>query len=161
MKFKREERINIVYEEQKKNLLPLTEREFLIAGLFLYLGEGAKQSPAQILVSNTDPDIVKFTLLWYTKILKIPRNKIRVGLQLYKDMNLKKELNFWNKFLDIPLTNFWKPYIKKSITRSIDHSGYKHGTCTLYYGNVPIKEKIMMGIKCILDNINNKNFKGV
>ena len=153
MRLKREKRLNTTYEVQKKNLLPLTQRELLIAGLFLYLGEGAKQTPGQIIVSNTDPNIIKFVLNWYTNILKIPKDKIKVNLQLYRDMDINKELSYWKNILHIPLTNFWKPYIKKSSTKDIDHSGYKHGTCGLYYGNVPLHENIMMGIKCMLDNI--------
>lgn len=155
MRNKRDARLLSVYKEQEKNLLPLTEKELLIAGLFLYLGEGAKQTPSHIIVSNTDPNIVKFVLLWYTNVLKIPVDKVRVSLQLYSDMNVKKEMEYWSQLLNIPLKNFWKPYIKKSVTKDIDHSGYKHGTCGLYYGSVQIHEKILMGIKCILDKINN------
>jgi len=41
MRKKHEVRLRAVYEEQKKVLLPLTKREFFIAGLFLYWGEGS------------------------------------------------------------------------------------------------------------------------
>lgn len=153
MRSKRERRLKNTYQEQKINLLPLTKRELLIAGLFLYLGEGSKQTPGQIIISNTDPNIVKFVLRWYTDILKIPRYKIKVSLQLYKDMDIDKEAAYWSNLLKIPTSNFWKPYIKNSHTKDIDHSGFKHGTCGLYYGSVPLHENIMMGIKCILDNI--------
>src|SRR3990170_3829771 len=36
-------RLTNIFNEQKKGLLPLSERELLIAGLFLYWGEGNKQ----------------------------------------------------------------------------------------------------------------------
>ena len=154
MQSKKNAKLLLAYEAAKQNLLPLTDKELLVAGLFLYLGEGSKQNPAHILISNTDPNIVKFTLYWYTKILKIPKDRVKVNLQLYKDMDVKKEVNYWSKLLGIPIVNFWKPYIKKSTTKHIDHSGFKHGTCGLYYGSVPLHDKIMMGIKCILDKTN-------
>jgi len=153
MRKKRESRLLQTYKEQAKHLLPLSKRELHIAGLFLYLGEGAKQTSSHITVSNTDPGIVKFVFYWYTKVLDIPKTKIKVGLQLYKDMDIKKEMKYWSRLLNIPLSNFWKPYVKNSITQDIDHSGYRHGTCSLYYGSVPLHAKIMMGIKCILDKV--------
>lgn len=151
---RRELRLSQIYQKEAKKLLPLSKRELLIAGLFLYLGEGGKRGNGSIIVSNTDPNIVKFVLRWYTKVLKIPKEKIRVSLQLYVDMDIQKEMTFWSRLLGIPLINFWKPYIKKSHTTDIDHSGYKHGTCGLYHGNARLFEKIMMGIKAILHSTN-------
>jgi transposase-like protein len=149
-----EKRLLETYNREKKILLPITKREFFIAGLFLYLGEGAKSRSAAVSINNTDPNIVKFTLNWYTKVLKIPKEKIKVNLQLYKDMNIKENMDYWSKLLDIPLSNFHKPYIKKTTTKGIDHSGYKHGTCGIYHGNARLHEKIMMSMQCILDRIN-------
>lgn len=147
-------RLSQIYKKEAKKLLPLSKRELLIAGLFLYLGEGGKRGNGSIIVSNTDPNIVKFVLYWYTKVLKIPKEKIRVSLQLYMDMDIQREMTFWSRSLGMPLINFWKPYIKKSHTMGIDHSGYKHGTCGLYHGNARLFEKIMMGTKVILDKTN-------
>ncbi len=156
MRAKREARKKETYQHMAKSLLPLSKRELHIAGLFLYLGEGSKRQPGQILVSNTDPDIIKFVMYWYNKSLGISKIKMKVGLQLYKDMDVKNEVLFWSKYLQIPIKNFWKPYIKNSSTEAIDHSGYKHGTCTLYYGSVPLHENILMSIQCILDTFNRR-----
>lgn len=156
-------RFSKIYQEEQKRLLPLSNKELLVAGLFLYLGEGAKQTSSSIRISNTDPEIVKFVLYWYTRILKIPKENIRVALQLYGDMDIQKELSYWSNLLKIPPSNFWKPYIKKSFTKDIDHSGYKHGTCGLCFGNARLLEKILMGIKSILDYTDRKkmNFASV
>ena len=156
MRAKREARKMDAYRLAAKSLLPLTDRELRIAGLFLYLGEGSKRQPGQILVSNTDPDVIKFALYWYEKSLGIMKDKIKVGFQIYKDMDTKEESLFWSRHLRIPLKNFWKPYIKNSGTATIDHSGHKHGTCTLYYGNVSLHEDILMSIQCILDASNRR-----
>lgn len=150
---KRQNRLKQIYENARQELLPLTERELLIAGLFLYLGEGGKT--ARIVVSNNDPNIVKFVLNWYTGILKIPKEIIRVQLQLYKDMNIKKEEYFWRNHLGLNKSQFWKSYIKNSGSQAIDHNGgFKHGTCGINFGNIRLHEKIMMSIKAILDSVN-------
>ena len=90
MRAKREKRLQKVYEESSASLLPLTNRELLIAGLFLYLGEGAKQTPGQIIVSNTDPNIVKFVLNWYTNVLKIPKDRLELTCSFTKIWILRK-----------------------------------------------------------------------
>ena len=64
-------------------------------------------------------------------------------------MNAQLELNYWSKALDLPLTNFNKPYIKESKRTNIIHKGFGHGTCGVMINNTRIKEKVMMSIKVI------------
>lgn len=154
-KTNRQNRLNILYEALKKDILPLSEKEIFIAGLFLYLGEGGKTK--RVIVSNTDPNIVKFVLYWYTKLLKIPKHSIKIGLQLYSDMNKEKEMSYWSNLLGIPLNQFWKPYIKESKTTAINHmNSYKHGTCGISYDNIRLHEKILTSIKVALDEVNQE-----
>lgn len=141
-----------ILEHSKKELLPLSYRELFLCGLFLYLGEGSKVAPSKLSITNSDPGIIKFTLFWFTKILKIPKDKIHVDLQLYKDMDIKKQLNFWHRELQIPLKNFSKPYIKDTTSYRINHKGsFGHGTCAISFYNVKMKDEIMMGLKAIMD----------
>ena len=154
VKRRNEARLANTYNVEAESLLPISKREFWIAGLFLYLGEGAKGYGGHIKVANTDPRIVKFVLYWYTTILKIPKERIKVELQLYRDMDVKTIINFWCNLLKIPLGQFRKPYIKKSTTMDIDHTGFSYGTCGLYYGNVRLKERILMASEAILDVAN-------
>src|SRR3989344_4126411 len=92
MRKKRESRLHAYYEEEKKKWLPLTNRELFLAGLFLYWGEGSTASPHSISLNNTDPLVVKFALVWMTKVLGIPKTRIRVFLHLYSDMDANKEM---------------------------------------------------------------------
>ena len=88
--------------------------------------------------------------------LEIPKSKIRVTLHLYNDMNIKQEMEYWSKELTLPLSQFAKPYIKKSTRVNINHKGYGHGTCCLLVSNILLKEKIMMGLKAISDYYSSK-----
>ena len=156
MRAKREKRLENVFRKAERELLPLSRKELLMAGLFLYWGEGTKVMNKGLIVTNTDPSVIKFTLFWMTKILNIPKHKIKMSLHLYKDMNIKKEHQFWSKELNIPLRQFRKPYIKKTSTTSVDHSGFNHGTCAIVGGDVRLKEEVMMGIKAIANKYNQK-----
>lgn len=151
MRRKRNDHVKVILEKQKNKMLPLTQRELFLCGLFLYLGEGTKVDRSKLSITNSDPDIIKFTLYWFTKILKIPRNKIRINLQLYRDMNIATELNFWKNHLNLDDEQFNKPYIKDSLKQRINHKGsFGHGTCAISFYGVNIKDEIIMSIKVIL-----------
>ena len=152
---KKEKRLNNFYQEQKRFILPFNKRELYLAGLFLYWGEGSKSQLTELSISNTDPSVIKFFIAWLTKSLKIPKGKLKVRLHLYRDMDIKKEIQFWIKILSIPPKQFTKPYIKKNSREAINHKGrFGHGTCNVRIGGARIAEKIHMAIKTIADKYN-------
>ena len=146
---KREDRIKAMYEDQKKYWISLSKRELELAGIFLYWGEGNKRLNGSVFLNNTDPRVMKFTLYWFLNVLLIPQEKVKVDLHLYSDMNPEEEISFWSKTLNLPLSQFRKPYIKKSMKANIDHKGFGHGTCGLSVNDVLLKERIMMAIEVL------------
>lgn len=149
-------RLKQVLNQQNNSLLPLSEKELFLCGLFLYWGEGEKRHGI-VSISNTDPRVVKFALYWMTNSLKISKGKIRINLHLYKDMSIDESTNFWSDILDIPTTQFNKPYIKKTNREGLTYKSFGHGTCKLYAGSVTLSEKIAMSIKAISDKYGAKN----
>lgn len=157
MRLKKEKRLKNYYLEQKKIIFPLSKREFYLAGLFLYWGEGTKTNSASICISNTDPSVINFFIAWLDKILDVPINKIRISLQLYNNMNIKKEISYWSSTLNIPCSQFCRPYIKTSSSERINHKGsFGHGTCQAKIGDARLTEKTIMAIKTIADKYNHR-----
>lgn len=155
MRRKRKKRLEEIYNAQKKQILPLNNRELFIAGLVLYWGEGTKCRTDRLSISNTDPAVIKFFIHWLNKSLSVPKKNIRVELHLYKDMDINEEIQYWSKILKIPLSQFAHPYIKKTSSKRINHKGgFGHGTCNARIGSVPLTEKVLMSIKAISDKIN-------
>ena len=149
---KRELRLKKVYDKEKKKWPPLSKRELFLAGLFLYWGEGTKAHRGELTVSNTDPKVIKFSLYWFIRILKVPKNKIKILVHLYKDMDVKKELLFWSELTKIPLSQFRKPYIKKTSLKSINYKGtFGHGTCNIRIADTRLLEKVLMAMKVMGD----------
>lgn len=155
-RLKRDKHRQDIYNQEKQSLLPLTKKEMYIAGLMLYWGEGTKNWGSTVSLNNTDPRVVRFYYYWLRYSLNVPKNRIKVSLHLYKDMDVNKIINYWSKELDIPRSQFIKPYIKNSISSSIDHKGYKFGTCGLYVYDVSIKTKIMSAISSLSEGIFRK-----
>lgn len=149
---KRKTRLDLIYQQEKERWGMLTPRELELAGIFLYWGEGGKAMQGAISLNNTDPKVIKFTLYWLIHALKIPKEKIKVLIHLYDDMDIDQEKQFWSNELKIPLTQFSRPYIKRSSRSDIDQKGFGHGTCSLVTCNVRLKEKIIMAINAIADS---------
>lgn len=152
MRKKRETRLLKFYGEEKDNILPFSDRDLAIAGLFLYWGEGAKTMYDTVRINNTDPSMIKFILFWMTKCLAVPKKKIKVSLHLYSDMNTNKEIKYWSNLLGISMSQFIMPYIKESKISTRTHRGYAHGTCGLSVADTRLKERVLMGIKSISDH---------
>lgn len=154
---KRQSRLAGFYKEEKLKHLPLSKRELYFAGLFLYWGEGMKNVRYPLGLYNTNPQLVKFGLLWYKKSLNIPLEKIKVYLHLYSDMNISEEMRFWSKKLGIPLSRFAKPQVKKSNKSVIKYKGtFGHGTCGLLVNDVRLKERVMSALSAIADYYENR-----
>ena len=151
-RLKREKRLKEFYDEQNKLILPLNDRELFLCGLFLYWGEGSKRAAGRLIISNTDPSIIKFFIKWLG-MLDINKEKIHVHLHLYKDMNINEKIKYWSNILDIPKSQFTKPYIKNTFQYNINHKGsFGQGTCNITVNDARISERILMGIKAISDN---------
>ncbi len=152
MKLKHQNKLDTYYKGQAEKLLPLSEKELMIAGLFLYSGEGNKVSTNALSVANTDPSVIRFCFCWMKKSLGISEDKIFLKLHLYNDRGIKEESNYWAKFTGVKISQFKNPYIKKSFRSDIDQKGFGHGTCTIMVFNTVIKENVMMAIKAVSDS---------
>jgi hypothetical protein len=154
---KKEERLRAIYENEKRKILPLSLKEFFFAGLFLYWGEGNKSAEGGISLSNSDPKMIRFFLFWLRHCLEVPPSKVKIYVHLYSDMDVNYELKYWSKELNIPLSQFTNPYIKKSKKADIDQKGFGHGTCNLIVNDVRKKEKMMADLKVIAESYCQEN----
>ena len=61
----REVILNDIYKNEKIKILPFTQKDIFIGGLFLYWGEGSKTTlSSQAIISNTNPAIIKAFIYW-------------------------------------------------------------------------------------------------
>ena len=135
MQHKRGVRISGVRERVKKDIGEFSQRDMFIAGLFLYWGEGAKTEYTSTALSNTDPAMIRFFIQWLD-ILGVSKDKLKVYVHLYSDMNIEQELRYWGNITGISSNQFRKPYIKTSKQSGISYpQRFTHGTCNIIYGN--------------------------
>lgn len=147
MAAKKEERLRISYKKVAHDLGALNNRDILVAGFFLYWGEGSKTSAATTALTNTNPAMLIFFIKWL-KLLGVKKSDMRVKLHLYSDMDIEKTKTWWSKKLGIPLVQFRKSYVKDSPQSSAVYKGYfRYGTCTVIYDDVALLNYILMGLK--------------
>jgi hypothetical protein len=125
-----------------KTVGKLSDREILLVGTALYWAEGAK-TMSRFLFVNSNPDMILVMMRFLQKVLKVPKNEITVGVQINSihRYRIDKVLLFWSKLLDLPNSQFNKPYYvnvkAKKTYENMDN----------YYGTVRLRVKRSSGLQ--------------
>lgn len=152
MRAKRDARDAEVYIRQKQRLSLVSEESLFVAGLMLYAAEGEKKSRCDIAFTNTDPALVRFFARWIVQFLGLPKEKLRIQLHLYENMDIKVEEQFWLTELSFSEMQLWKSQVHKLRPNSFSYRDTsRHGTCKLYIGNTIKKSEIRLSIKAFFD----------
>ncbi len=102
---KKQSRLDEVYKKVSSDIGELSDREIFLCGLFLYWGEGSKTNRYSVEITNTDPVMIKFALLWF-KTIGVNKESLVVRLKIYKDMSRLKTLEYWSRLLNINENQF-------------------------------------------------------
>lgn len=157
MRAKRDKREDEIYLAQKKSFSRISDQSAFVAGLMLYAAEGDKKSRADIAFTNTDPVLVLFFARWIVRFLGFPKEKLRIQLHLYENMDIKAEELYWMQQLDISEKQLWKSQVRALRPNSFSYADTsRHGTCKLYVGSVPQKTKIKLSIRAFFDTYSRR-----
>jgi transcriptional regulator with XRE-family HTH domain len=126
----------------------LSEREFLMAGLGLYAGDGAK-TPGGVRFANSNPAMVILFCRWFRTFFDIDEERLRIQLYLHEDLDYATAVAFWSEAVDIPSTQFSKPYraIANATRRKNRHV---YGCCHVRYSSTPIHRQILGLMQALL-----------
>lgn len=136
--------------EGKTLLGSLTKRDFFMAGLGVYWGEGTKYG-RQAGVSNSDPLIVKFCIKWFKEVFHFDdsRFKLYILINEIHRKRLKKVLQYWVSITGIPKESFGKiTLIKAKNKKSYNNFHIHYGTVRINIRRpMEIHHKIMGMLK--------------
>jgi transcriptional regulator with XRE-family HTH domain len=119
----------------------LSEREFLLAGVALYAGEGSKRD-GNVSFANSDWRMVAFYCSWLRRFFAIDESRLRVRLYLHEGLDLAAATAYWSEVTGIPESQFGKPY-RAVADPSIRHSKHVHGCVTIGYSCSATHRSIM------------------
>lgn len=111
------------YEEGKKFIGILSERDKILLASALYWGEGNKKD---LIITNTNPHIIKIFLAACREIFKINEESIRVSLRLYEDLDIDESLSFWSN-----VTKIHKSQLSTNILAGRKSGKLRYGMCRL------------------------------
>jgi hypothetical protein len=118
-------------EEGRARIGRLSEREFLVAGVALYAGEGSKQD-GRVRFVNSDPRMVFFFCSWLRHVYEVDESRLRLVLYLHQGLDLSASMAYWSTLTGIPESQFTKPY-RAAPDPSIRHAKHVHGCVTVGY----------------------------
>lgn len=127
---RRKKRAQFIQQEIQagRNILSkLNEKELFLTGLALYWAEGSKKN-RQVQFCNSDPNMIKFLLLWLKKCFLIKNEEIIcwVGInEIHRQRDIFVK-NYWSGIIGIPLSQFRNTSFKKVLNQKVYENFEQH-----------------------------------
>jgi Homeodomain-like domain len=145
---RRQAEIDRLVAEGRARIGRLSEREFLVAGVALYAGEGSKRDGA-LCFANSDPRMIFYYCCWLRRFFEIDESRLRVRLYLHGGLDLAATIAYWSALTAIPASQFGKPY-RAVPDASIRHAKHVHGCVTVGYSCSATHRTVMGLIHALL-----------
>jgi len=119
----------------------LSDREFLMAGLGLYAGDGAKGG-TEVAFANSNPKLVAFFCAWFREFFDVDESRLRIHLYLHEGLDLEAATSHWSLVTKIPAEQFSKPYraVADPTRRTSKHV---YGCCHVAYSSAFVHRQIL------------------
>ena len=132
-----------------KDITKISKHELRLIGLALYWGEGGKTNQGIARVSNSDPAIIKIMMRFFSEICLVEDSKFRGHIHTYSHLNAKVAEKYWSSISGIPRKQFYKTYIKQSVSSLGKKDKLPYGTFDIYVCNTKLFLEIMGQIEKI------------
>ncbi len=128
----------------------LSDEAFLVAGVALYAGEGAK-TDGNVIFANTDPKMVAFFCAWLRRYFDLEETRLRVRVYLHQGLDLDAAHRYWSEVTAVPLDQFRAPY-RAEANPSIRRNKHEHGCVYVAYGCSATHRRIMGLVRALLSS---------
>ncbi len=126
----------------------LTDREFLVLGLALYAGEGAKTGN-EVRFANCDPRLIRTFVAWLRRYFDIDEARWRAHLYLHDGLDLAAAHAFWSELTGIPIDQFRKPY-RAAADPSLRTSKHVMGCLSVRYNSAQLFRRVMGMVEAVV-----------
>lgn len=116
---RKQARISFHREAGAKEIISLSPRDALVAGIALYWAEGSRKS--RLAFVNSEPEMIVLMSWWFEKIMGVRKNEFmpRIFINDIHRPRIGKVLNFWSDLLRLPRSQFGNPVFLKKRPRKI------------------------------------------
>ena len=129
----------------------LNEDAFLVAGVALYAGEGAKRD-GSVSFANTDASMVAFFCAWLRRFFVVDEARLRARVYLHEGLDLEAAVIFWSGVTGIPSDQFHRPY-RAVPDVSLRVTKHEHGCAYVRYACARTHRQIMGLVRALLSSI--------
>lgn len=121
--------------------VPLSNEDYFLLGLGmgLYWGEGNKNNKNSVRLGNSDPHLINSFLFYLEKLYGISRLQCSFSLQIFEGMDVRKTLEFWQTFLNVPDENFYKTMVKEKRGNGTYKRLVEYGVLTVHFNNTKLR----------------------
>ena len=144
-KLRQIEELNLAGRERIRTL---SETEFLVAGVALYAGEGAKGDGC-VQFANTDPAMIRFFCSWLRRFFEVDESRLRARVYLHEGLDLERAETFWSTLTGVPRRQFRRAH-RAVPDASIRHNKHEHGCAYVYYCSSTTHRQIMGLVRALL-----------
>ncbi len=100
----------------------LSDRDIIMLGLAIYIGEGSKTDCITRIV-NSDPKIIKFAIKWFGVSFGVEIAQLKIRLHLYPDSNETECIKYWSDSTKIPTSQFFKSITDRRTNKKKSNNG--------------------------------------
>lgn len=120
-----------IIEQAKTEAVQLYNNPLWCIGVSLYWGEGGK-TQNMVRISNSDPAVITLMLRFFTEVCNAPIEKMRGHVHTFSHQHVGKTEQYWSELSGIPLSQFFKTYVKQSSASKKKRDTLPYGTFQLY-----------------------------
>jgi predicted transcriptional regulator len=134
-----EKKRSIVVQNAKSQVRDLISDKLFIAGTMLYFAEGGKRQRGLVRFSNSDPDMIKVMMKYFTVVCQVSDTDFRGHIHTHSQSQVKKAEKYWSGVSDIPLKQFYKTFVaKKKAGNYAPVRVLEYGTFDIYICNTQL-----------------------
>ena len=111
-RFDKENSIKMAESYAASIVSDLSNRDMLMFGLGIYLGEGSKTNNI-IRISNSDPRVILFSKLWLMRCFSLTEENFRLRIHVHEDVELEVVKQYWIEQIGIKDEYIYRPYIDR------------------------------------------------
>lgn len=108
---------NVVRDEARMSVTAIPSKSLFYIGLALYWAEGTKTKRGVVEFTNSDPQMIKLMMRFFTDTCNIPDEKFRGHVFLHEHLSVKRAEKYWSQISGIPLNQFHKTSIQLNRNR--------------------------------------------
>jgi len=142
--------IEALNREGKERIGVLSDAEFMVAGVALYAGEGAK-GDGGVQFANTDPAMIRFFCAWLRNLFEVDESRLRVRVYLHEGLDLERAETFWSTLTGVPRRQFRRAH-RAVPDATIRHNKHEHGCAYVYYSCSKTHRQIMGLVRALLSS---------